>query len=63
MFSSTAAGVLDFAAYMGAAIQSMLFGFILGDGNWNVLFISVAAFCFLIAVVSFVCSRNKKSSV
>lgn len=63
VFSSTAAGVLDFAAYMGAAIQSMLFGFILGDGNWNVLFISVAAFCFLIAVVSFVCSRNKKSSV
>ena len=61
VFASTAAGVLDFAAYMGAAIQSMLFGFILGDGNWNVLFISVAAFCFLIALVSFVCSKKKKA--
>lgn len=61
VFASTAAGVLDFAAYMGAAIQAVLFGFILGDGNWNVLFISVAAFCFLIAIVSFVASRKKKA--
>ena len=60
VFASTAAGVLDFAAYMGAAIQAMLFGFILGDGNWNVLFISVAAFCFLIGIVSLVCSKKKK---
>lgn len=61
VFASTAAGVLDFAAYMGAAIQSLLFGFILGDGHWNVLFVSVAAFCFLIAIVSLVCSKNKKA--
>ena len=59
IFSSTAAGVLDFAAYMGAAIQSMLFGFILGDGNWNILFVSVAAFCMLIAIVSIIYSKNK----
>lgn len=58
IFSSTAAGVLDFAAYMGAAIQSMLFGFILGDGNWNILFVSVAAFCVLIAIVSILSSRK-----
>ena len=62
VFASTAAGVLDFAAYMGAAIQSMLFGFILGDGNWNILFISVAAFCFMIALVSYIFSRNKKAA-
>ena len=61
VFSSTAAGILDFAAYMGAAIQATVFGFILGDGNWNVLFISVAAFCFLIALVSFICSKKKKA--
>ena len=59
VFASTAAGILDFAAYMGAAIQSMLFGFILGDGNWNILFISVSAFCFVIAIVSLVCSKKK----
>lgn len=61
VFSSTAAGVLDFAAYMGAAIQATVFGFILGDGNWNILFISVAAFCMLIALVSLVSSKKKKA--
>lgn len=61
VFSSTAAGILDFAAYMGAAIQSILFGFILGNDNWNVLFISVAAFCFAIAIVSLFSSRKKKA--
>ena len=61
VFSSTAAGVLDFAAYMGAAIQATVFGFILGNGNWNVLFISVAAFCLLIALVSFLSSKKKKA--
>lgn len=63
VFSSTAAGILDFAAYMGAAIQSMLFGFILGDGNWKILFVSVAAFCFMIAAVSFISSRKKNIKV
>lgn len=63
VFASTAAGVLDFAAYMGAAIQSMLFGFILGDGHWNVLFISVAAFCGMIAVVSMINSKKENNTV
>lgn len=59
VFASTAAGVLDFAAYMGAAIQAMMFGFILEKGNWSALFISVAAFCFMIAVVSLISSKKK----
>lgn len=59
VFASTAAGILDFAAYMGAAIQSIVYGFILNNGSWNILFISVAVFCALIAVVSLVSSRKK----
>lgn len=61
VFSSTAAGILDCAAYMGATIQAVLFGFILGNGHYNVLFISVAAFCFAIAIVSLISSRKKKA--
>ncbi len=62
VFSSTAAGILDFAAYMGAAIQSMVYGFILGEGKWNVLFISVAVFCVLISLVSMLsCFKKKKA--
>ncbi len=61
IFASTASGILDFAAYMGAAIQAAVYGFILGDGNWNAVFISVAAFCLLIAIVSFLSSLKKKA--
>ena len=46
---------------MGAAIQAAVYGFILGDGNWNAVFISVAAFCLLIAIVSVVSSLKKKA--
>lgn len=60
VFSSTASGVLDFAAYMGAAIQAAVYGYILDAGNWNAVFISIAVFCFLIAIVSFVSARKKK---
>ncbi len=61
VFASTASGILDFAAYMGAAIQAAVYGFILGDGNWNAVFISIAVFCLLIAMVSFF-SKSKKTA-
>ena len=60
VFASTASGILDFAAYMGAAIQAAVYGYILTVGNWDALFISVAAFCALIAAVSFVSAQKKK---
>ncbi len=60
VFASTASGILDFAAYMGAAIQAAVYGFILDDGNWNAVFISVAAFCMLIAIVSLISTRKRK---
>ena len=61
VFSGTASGVLDFAAYMGAAIQATVYGSILTAGNWYAVFISIAVFCFLIALVSFVSARKKKA--
>ena len=50
-FSGTAAGCLNFCAYMGAAVQSLLYGFLLDAGGWNIVFISIAAFCGLIAIL------------
>ncbi len=61
VFSSTASGILDFAAYMGAAIQSVVYGFILTKGDWNTVFISTAVFCFMIAVISLITSVKKKA--
>ena len=59
VFASTASGILDFAAYMGAAIQAAVYGSILNAGNWNAVFLSVALFCALIAVVSLVSALKK----
>ena len=58
VFSGTSAGILDFAAYMGAAIQSLLFGFMLETGGWNHIFMITAAFCLLIAVLGIISSRE-----
>ena len=60
VFASTASGILDFAAYMGAAIQAAVYGYILKAGNWNAVFLSVALFCVLIAFVSFISAQKKK---
>lgn len=59
VFASTASGILDFAAYMGAAIQAAVYGSILNAGNWNAVFLSVALFCALIAAVSLVSALKK----
>jgi sugar phosphate permease len=45
---------------MGAAIQAAVYGVVLETGNWNAVFISIAAFCVLIAIVSFAGSRKQK---
>jgi len=58
VFSGTAAGCLNFCAYMGAAIQSILYGFLLDAGGWNIVFFSIAGFCGLIAVLGIVGSRR-----
>ena len=59
VFSSTASGILDFAAYMGAAIQAAVYGFILNAGNWNAVFLSISVFCVLIAIVSFLSVKRE----
>ena len=61
VFASTASGILDFAAYMGAAIQATVYGSILKAGNWLSVFVSIAVFCALIALVSLVSVREKKN--
>ncbi|MCL1808280.1 MAG: MFS transporter [Clostridiales bacterium] len=62
VFAGTAAGVLDWAAYMGAAVQAVFFGFILQDDKWNVLFVVITVVCLLVAVFAFIATRGRKGS-
>lgn len=60
VFTGTGAGILDFAAYMGAAIQAVVYGFILDNGGWGIVFISISLFCLMIALVGHISYRKDK---
>jgi sugar phosphate permease len=55
IFAGTAAGVLDWAAYMGSAVQAIIFGFILNkSGNWMLVFFCIAGACLIIATLAII---------
>ena len=59
VFSGTSSGVLNFSAYLGAAAQSVVYGFVLDNGGWEIVFASIAFFYILIAVLGMAGSREK----
>jgi sugar phosphate permease len=60
IFGGTAAGILDWAAYMGAAIQAIVFGAVLeSTGKWNVVFISIAGTGLAIAILAIIAGRGE----
>lgn len=59
VFSGTCSGVLNFSAYLGAAVQSVVYGFILKNGGWEIVFASIAAFNALIAALGIFASTKK----
>ena len=60
VFSGTCSGILNFSAYLGAAVQSVVYGFVLDNGGWSIVFVSIAAFNLLIAVLGMIGSKKKK---
>ena len=61
VFSGTCSGVLNFAAYLGAAVQSIVYGFVLDNGGWGIVFVSITAFNLLIAILGTIGNKKKKS--
>lgn len=60
VFSGTCSGILNFSAYLGAAVQSVVYGFVLDNGGWSIVFVSIAVFNLLIAVLGMIGSKKKK---
>ena len=58
-FSSTIVGVLDWAVYMGAAIQASVFGFIKDSFGWPAIFITIGCLYILMLVLTLL-ARNMK---
>ena len=59
VFCGTATGVMNFAAYMGAAVQSALYGSIVEFTGWQTIFFCTAGFCILIVVLSIFGNEKK----
>lgn len=58
VFSGTASGMLNCCAYAGAAVQAAVYGFLVDNGGWNVMFVSLTCLCVVIAVAMFM-MRNR----
>ena len=58
VFSATSSGVLNFSAYMGAAVQSFVYGLILDKIGWTAVFGSVSAFCLFLVLLG--CVSRKR---
>lgn len=57
--SSTVVGVLDWAVYMGAAIQASIFGFVKESFGWSAIFVTIACL-YIILLVLTLCARKMK---
>ena len=60
-FSSTVVGVLDWAVYMGAAVQAFVFGFVKDAFGWSAIFITIGCLYILMLVLTLL-ARNMKMS-
>ncbi|MBQ7545736.1 MAG: MFS transporter [Clostridia bacterium] len=61
VFSGTCSGILDFSAYFGAALQSMLYGLLIRSFGWKMVFVSIAVLCACVAVLGTIGSKSKKA--
>lgn len=59
-FSSTVVGVLDWAVYMGAALQASIFGFVKDTFGWPAIFITIGCLYIIMLVLTLV-ARNIKT--
>lgn len=58
--SSTATGILDWAVYMGAAIQAVIFGFVKDAFGWSAIFITIGCLYVLLLLLTVVSSKIKE---
>ena len=66
VFAGTAAGILDCFAYLGAAVQAIIFGSVLtSTGNWTFVFTAIVGVCAGMILLSIIAGwgLNKKKDI
>ena len=61
-YSSTAAGILDWSVYMGAAIQAFVFGLVKDTFGWSAIFSTIGCLYIVILVLTIASSKIKEES-
>ena len=62
-FSSTVVGVLDWAVYMGAAVQASVFGFVKDTFGWPAIFITIGCLYIIMLVLTLTAQKMKMKQV
>lgn len=57
--SSTVVGVLDWAVYMGAAIQASVFGFVQEKFGWSAIFVTIGCLYIVLLVLTLLARKMK----
>ena len=63
VFSSTVVGVLDWAVYMGAAVQAFVFGFVKDAFGWSAIFITIGILYIVLFVLTLVARKIKTKNI
>lgn len=58
-FSSTVVGMLDWAVYMGAALQASVFGFVKDAFGWSAIFITIGCLYIVMLVLTLAARKMK----
>jgi len=62
-FSSTIVGMFDWAVYMGAAVQAMVFGFVKETFGWPAIFITIGCLYILMLVLTLLARKMKTKHI
>ena len=62
-FSSTIVGVLDWAVYMGAAIQASIFGFMKDLFGWSAIFVVIGCLYIIMLVLTLLARKMKTKHI
>ena len=57
--SSTVVGVLDWAVYMGAAIQASVFGYVQQHFGWPAIFVTIGVLYIVMLILTLLARRMK----
>ena len=62
-FSSTIVGVLDWAVYMGAAVQAVVFGFVKDRFGWSAIFVTIGSLYIILLVLTLIARKMKTKRI